>query len=228
MEAARGNSTGYGIGWEQTNSVANQCTGNKIHHNLVYDNEDFGINLKFIDPSNYVYNNTLSGNGTSLAVTPVGATANMSGIVKNNISMNPTLHHWNLGSSTGNFNELLLSDNLYYPDGAAKFYSVKFGSPYTTNFSCFKTHVAAFGGTESDTLILDPLLTASYRLNVGSPAIDVGIDWGQTRDKLGTVKVGAAWDIGAYEYFTGGFATVGAGPHSMTIGGGGSIITIAP
>ena len=201
MEVARGNSTGYGIGYETTNRTANQCTGNYIHHNLVYDNEGPGIILKFIDPSNFVYNNTCSGNGTNYYSFPVTTDDNMGGTVKNNISVNPVYYHFYLSSTSGDFSGFTFSNNLYYPDGAAKFWSSKLGSPYTTNLSGFVTHVEAFGGTEDDTLTSDPLLIGTYQLGVGSPAIDAGIDWGQSQDIIGTTKQGSFWDLGAYEYF---------------------------
>jgi hypothetical protein len=50
----------------------------------------------------------------------------------------------------------------------------------------------------------DPLLDANYAPQVGSPAIDAGVDLSAyfTTDKDG--KVRSAWDIGAYEYGSGG------------------------
>jgi hypothetical protein len=40
----------------------------------------------------------------------------------------------------------------------------------------------------------------NFHIQSDSPAINAGLDWGQTRDIVGTPKQGLAWGIGAYEY----------------------------
>lgn len=52
--------------------------------------------------------------------------------------------------------------------------------------------------TNTSLVFIDPA-GRNFQLKTGSPAIDAGMDWGQTRDFSGNTQVGTAWDAGAYE-----------------------------
>lgn len=51
-------------------------------------------------------------------------------------------------------------------------------------------------------LFINPA-NGDFSLQSNSPAINISIDWGQTRDFIGNIKQGSGWDIGAYEYTSG-------------------------
>jgi len=63
---------------------------------------------------------------------------------------------------------------------------------------------SANGVTGTNAIFSNPLfvdaVNNNFKLQAASPCINKGIDWGQTRDIIGTTKQGSAWDIGAYEY----------------------------
>ena len=94
--------------------------------------------------------------------------------------------------------------------------------------------VGSIGGslTETNNLMnVNPLLTApatnDYHLQSGSPAIDAGAAVSVTEDFDGNPRpLGAAFDIGAYEYAGGTTATAPAAPSGLTAtaGSGGVIV----
>ena len=54
-------------------------------------------------------------------------------------------------------------------------------------------------GVQADPLFTDAA-NANFTLSGGSPAIDAGIDWGQTEDFNGDTRSGINWDMGAFEW----------------------------
>ena len=242
-EAARGNNTGYGIGWETTNTTPESCTGNAVYGNLVYSNDGFGINSKFVIASNYIYNNTASANSPNYKISTVNNVV-PSVAAKNNISVDPTTYHWQIMSAgTAVYTGLSFDNNIYYPDGDAKFYAVSIGSPYTANFAGWKTHLGTLSITTADanSSTTDPAMAANLSLTAGSTAAigegdatlgaaySSGLASASTwPGSVGLISRGAAWDIGAFEYAAGGQAIIGgAGTGTITTGGSGTI-TITP
>ncbi len=99
-------------------------------------------------------------------------------------------------------------------------------TPYSysaTGSGVFKTIAQwkAFG-FDSDLITTNPSLSATYKLQTGSPAINAGANLSAyfTTDKNGTNR-GTTWDIGAYEFlannvFTGSGSAVFTGSGSVT------------
>ena len=194
----------------------------EIHHNVIVAPFDCpetpnnssctGINYSW-GVQGKIYSNTISGFADGIRL---GSTADL----QNNIISNSSRYHIAIPATVGDWTE---DFNIFYPDTGTKFYK----TPTAYNFTDYKTnHPQA--GTNVNSSTADPLLTSIYHLGAGSPAIDTGTDWGQTKDKAGIGKIGSAWDIGAYEFFTGSAISflLDSG-HSITTGGSGSI-TISP
>jgi hypothetical protein len=70
-------------------------------------------------------------------------------------------------------------------------------------------------GAEQAAISADPMFTADYHLQAGSPAIDKGVLVDVATDKDGVVRPqGTASDIGAYEYATGGCTAIHAADNN--------------
>ena len=159
-------------------------TGSKVYNNLLLNGS--GV----VPPTNgYIYDKPWSGGtkateiynntiiGDSQGGTGVGAEEEGS-IIKNNILTNLNYGIYQGGSST-------ISNNLFFNND--------------TN-----------GTTGTNPVLTNPTLDGSYIPQAGSPAIDAGLSIASlfTTDKAGTSRPqGAAWDIGAYEYASGGDST---------------------
>ena len=212
---------GYGIGWEGTNPVADQMTGNQIYGNIVHDNNGFGMNIKFVSSSNYLSNNTARANDVNYRVTGVNATYPVGGVVKNNISLNPVSYHWYVaGGHNGDLTGLTFDNNNYYPDGSL----FRFGG-VSYSFADWKTQVKAAGivGYDNNSISSNPLLSngsgtysliSDFKPASGSPTVDRGDNtvWsgkpdifditgsvGITSSSGTIIAPGGVVDIGAYE-----------------------------
>ena len=101
-------------------------------------------------------------------------------------------------------------------NGSGNVYTHNCFGPESTNFiewgigihkSTYTRWETAYGGT-THSVQADPLFVSTstpyFRLKLGSPAINTGVDVGLTQDYAGNhVPVGSAPDIGAYEYNSG-------------------------
>ncbi len=160
---------------------------NAVYYNLFYQTcpsyyswgamiSNLDANMNAADSNNTIYNNVIYANG-SYPVNQRGLwfeSDDMKGwSIKNNIFMGLTT------AIAGAPTNYTIDTNLFYnnQDNGTVGTNAKGGNPAFTN--------AASG---------------DFTLQSDSPAIDLAIDWGQTRDFIGTTKQGSGWDIGAYEY----------------------------
>jgi hypothetical protein len=214
------NNVRSGIYLEKTDS-------SDVYYNISIDNIDSGIKLNSQGDAgsgggdgscefNEVYNNVCFGNDTRgiylLGGTTVNDSLTISGgmsrnKIKNNISSgNDTQEFEVLGGGTndgifGEENEFL---NNCFGAAAANFIEWRSGT-FISTYAVFDDSVgSATLSAESDPLWTDSA-NDDFTLQTGSPAIDTGVDVGLVRDYLGNGKVGSAWDMGAYEWFSTGF-----------------------
>jgi len=160
----------------------------KIYNNLIYNNaidptrlppwEGYGINMPG-GQGHEIYHNTVYNNGNvdnSVGKSGGGILA-YGAIIKNNIIYNNNGRKGNIAAGTADH-------NYVYPT-----------SPGTTGTNAI---------TVSDPKMADPA-NANFILLSSSPLIDAGINVGITNDYIGTSRPqGAGFDIGAYEYPSGG------------------------
>ena len=219
-------------------ATENGCTfsNNKAYYNVLkggqYDaaySGGYTVAVYLTNPStvtgtNYLYNNTIESTG----YVGVGAFIGLSGYtISNNIiyGSNLTLLQW-IFYIEGSGSNLSIDYNLYYPASNDIRSANQWG--YDSANKTWAQWQAAGFDTHSPSPSDPKFISASnYMLQSDSPAKDAGIDWGQTGDFLGVARQGAAWDIGAYEYFTGGAIFLSGGTGTITLGGSGSI-TITP
>lgn len=176
-------------------------TAVRLSYNLIYNCPHLGIQVTRLVHNNLVYNNTVYGCGTGIAVgwthpSTGGVTGNL---IKNNIS-------W------GNSTVALSANNGGQNDGtngSGNVYAYNMFGPEATNFitwgaSIYST-VAAWqtASSQSGNLASNPLFVSSskpdFHLQSNSPAIKRGTSVGLTRDYAGS-PVGTPPTIGAYEY----------------------------
>ena len=191
--------SGYGI------SIGNEAATNNttIQYNVIY-----GCYVGIMKNSTYeaknlnIYNNTIygiatTGRGISLGLSPI------SGKVKNNIVYSGGTCDGcgvNLGGSSIIGGETFEMDyNIFYPERTNFIRAM--------NWSTYSTLAAWASATGYDTHSNkdDPqfvsTVTPDFSLQSSSPAINAGSSVGLTTDYAGrAVPVGAAPDIGAYEY----------------------------
>lgn len=179
-----------------------------IYNNLLYDNDRSGIKISatksgFPMSGVKVYNNTIAGNGTQgIQITTSNTTVTIAEM-KNNVIFSST--NFEMFVSSG----VTLSDvdyNLYYRASGNSF----------SYQGAEKTWAQWQGlGFDANGLNTDPLLNGDYTPNDSSPVVDVGIDLSGTftTDKNNITRPqGSAWDMGAYEFISGGiFFPAGAG-----------------
>ncbi len=160
---------------------------NAVYYNLFYQTcpsyyswgamiSNLDANMNAADSNNTIYNNVIYANG-SYPVNQRGLwfeSDDMKGwSIKNNIFMGLTT------AIAGAPTNYTIDTNLFYNNNANGTVGTnpEGGNPLFTNESIY-----------------------DFTLQSNSPAIDSGVDWGQTRDFIGTTKQGSGWDIGAYEY----------------------------
>ena len=178
---------GIGIQGSPTNPI-------KIYYNLIYGIYGRCILIGGGTGGHIVYNNTCQGR--------VGKFDKFTGIqfdlgaanclVKNNIfyaTEGSTVLLGITGSVTGH----VINNNTYYGGGATPFYWAG-----NKSFAAYKTA----SSQDANSLNVNPLFTdlagLDFTLQVGSPAINTGVDVSLIRDILGNPIVGTP-DIGAYE-----------------------------
>ena len=170
--------------------LSNQ-NGTIIRNNVVYNN--VGVGISFTGSGNNlpnntnveIYNNTLYGNaGGGLSF---GYTNN--GTAKNNLAFNNGSGAQS--SAFGSSTNLVSNYNLYAPHGSS-------GGGLTDGFNSII--LTSFSG-----IVVDAQ-NADFHLIDGSPAIDKGTSISSVtldRDNISRPQ-GSAWDIGAFEYNSGG------------------------
>ena len=170
-------------------------TDTEIYYNLIYNHSEWTSYTEHGivgNGSGYkIYNNVLYNNMHNIR----GWVDTCDDwVVKNNVLMNPVdMHIQFVAGVTG----LDCDNNQYYPDGATRFSWA--GTDY--NFADWKTNSGQDGSSPD---VADPLFTSptsDFTLQEGSPCRNAGTDVGLIQDYAGNaVPMGAAEDIGAYEY----------------------------
>jgi hypothetical protein len=209
----------YGIAITGSNAAdwSTRTLGNQIYNNIVWGctpgvagaaaGDGAAIRLKgkwFGDHRPVIYNNVLGDSVTGLFDFTMTGYTGSGFVAKNNIFTSNTTHVW---LDSGDTVEIDSDYNLFYPDGAGRFY---YKDSSQANFAAWQTT----SGGDAASVLADPLLTgdgydaaADFQPLAGSPAIGAGvviegID-GLLTDYAGTTR-GAAWDIGAYEFLNSG------------------------
>lgn len=156
--------------------------------------ECVGIGSKW-SVKNKFYNNILIANDYNFAF---AAQTGIAVDLRNNISYNPNAYHIALyPTSPGSWTE---DYNIYYPNAGTKF---KVGNNSYNYADYIINHPAEISGDYI--LTSNPLFlgASNFHLQVGSPAIDNGVNYGQLFDfENNSVPQGAGFDIGAYEFVT--------------------------
>ena len=182
---------------------ATECSGTiEAFNNIIYGPNTWNglLTLRIISEGNaalHAYHNTLVGGGWGTLVIDNAPGS----VVKNNIFVCFKVDAWVF---------------RLYPDGA---HPDPENIDYNLYYAPNSTDITAYEGTgktwqewkglgyEANGLNADPLLTGvlsrNFRLQGNSPAINAGVDLGQAYavDRNGVRRpVGAAWDMGAFEY----------------------------
>jgi parallel beta-helix repeat protein len=167
-QSGANNTDGAGI------AVDRWCSGNKIYYNLVYNNNGQGI-YTYDSPATEIYNNIVYGNvqNSSLTVKAeialLGTVADLStAIVKNNIAQATSANTYAIYIDAYTYNNTLDITNNDWYSAATSWYFWNDAAGNTLSTWNALTGV----GTDLNT---NPLLTATYKLGPGSPAIDAGV-----------------------------------------------------
>nr|NIM03587.1 hypothetical protein [bacterium]NIN92818.1 hypothetical protein [bacterium]NIO18773.1 hypothetical protein [bacterium]NIO73854.1 hypothetical protein [bacterium] len=227
--------TPYGIYISGNNNLdyANRWAGLVISNNIItnltstlYEKGGVGIRPKvgvsLDDPNNRmkVINNVISQCDYNIYVFNGFTGGTGAGVIlRNNISYNPNPggHHIYVGTEPTN---VLMSNNLWYPDTSNGNNLFEFWpSGVADNHSDFVADAVAYGADVGiGDIVADPRFVspapqvpADFKLLLGSPAIDNGMDVGLTQDYDGNIipqdgdgNGSAEPDIGAYEYVPAG------------------------
>ena len=230
LDGSKDNSEAQGIAM-QGGAYTSDRSGIVIHNNVVAD----PINLPGTDPTwegigirvvaedgdfVKVYNNTVNGYATSFECE---LTDGCSWDLRNNISNSPTLYHVSFKMTAFDSSTLtntVMDYNSFYPISGDDFYFYDSDDNETActyaEFDALENSNGRSGSMANDQTG-DTLLSASYRLLTGSPAIDAGVDLGSSYDDgldpasswpdsvytYDQDNNGLGWEIGAFIYFTG-------------------------
>lgn len=111
-------------------------------------------------------------------------------------------------SAANLFSNLTVNNNLYYRGRTLGAWN--WGGGTYASLAAWRTACSSGGGSggcDSAAVAADPLLTGTYSLSSGSPAIGAGANLSSlgitalNSDKAGAAR-GSVWDIGAYQYST--------------------------
>jgi len=206
-----GGAFGYGIETSSSNDSLSDKSGNIFYQNIVV-NAVLGFKLQWEDEQK-LYNNVAINCGTSFYSARSYNNYGPKVTARNNISVNPTDRHV-IFATSGDDSLCNYDYNLYYPDGAGKFY---YNGAY--NFSGWKAISRAGYTFDPNSKVADPLFVnpgkENFQLQSSSPAIDAGVSVGLSHDRQGTpIPQGFAPDIGAYEHKKAIFVRASASPMS--------------
>jgi hypothetical protein len=189
-------------------ALANNTEGNKIYGNIVGPRVNgAGYRSKYNDTVEF-YNNICYECGTSFYFINHLEPINVK--LKNLISINPQDYHIYFGSNGAVSEYSIDSDyNLFWPILGEQFYFREYstGTTYHLNLTGWQAMSKSGSVFDPNSLNVDPLFVsadpqvpADFKLQVGSLAIDVGVDVGLTQDYDGVgIPQGGGPDIGAYE-----------------------------
>ena len=177
--------------------------GVQWYYNLFYNNTHLGFQVTRLVHSNEIYNNTVYGCGTGIAVgwtdpSGGGVTGNL---IKNNISWGNRTAAFaaNYGGENDGING---SGNVYINNilGPEAINFIAWGASKYNTLAAWQTASSQTGNLASDPLFVSTS-TPDFHLQSNSPAIKAGTDIGLTRDFAGN-PVGTPPSIGAYEYYS--------------------------
>ncbi len=202
-----------------------------VHDNLIHDGACDGINFATVDPSKgtvEAYNNVIYSEGKgpdppdgfanyaciySPGYTNTGSSGGGAILVYNNTlydcGARGGLNGGGAGAigsiATSNGLSMLVKDNVIYQN-TNELYLEQGDTALTCDHNLFYS----VGGAPSQctsTVNSSPSfvsLGSDFHPQTGSPAIDAGVNTGVVTDKDGVIRPqGTAYDLGAYEYFTG-------------------------
>ncbi len=170
----------------------------KVHHNVVANMSDCGIQVDMYATDIEVYNNVVvnSKNANYYLCTDGAVT------LKNNIGLNTGVSSGLLVAVVRGMSAKTIDFNCWYPATSTFAESSVDGSKYTmyTNWTTYRNAT----GFDAHSINADPLLAdvskANFHLQASSPCIDAGVAVGLSTDRDGvSIAQGSAPDIGAYE-----------------------------
>lgn len=144
-----------------------------------------------------VFNNTIITKAADswAGIQIYGSGGNLTAIITNNIITNKAgiqLHHWTGGDTAA------IDNNIGFALASSGGYSVSVnGSAVTKTLAEWQT----LGHDTHGATNQNPLLTSTWSLGSGSPAIGAGVEINSifTIDKVGVTR-GSLWDAGAFEF----------------------------
>ena len=223
------NITGFGIKVTNDQSGGENGGGNQSYYNIITGCIDGGILVESGTSgpvNNKIWNNVIYNCGAT--GTKIGGlrytigTGTLTGNeFKNNIVLitHGTPNDCLFVSANTGTTGLILSNNIYYSANSQLWYH---NGNYTGLLSTWQGYAGDANSLTSNPLFIS---ASDFHLQLGSPAINAGVNWGQTRDYNGINKQGSAWDIGALEYFTGKSIASGDGSQTLTLVGGGKSLS---
>jgi hypothetical protein len=176
-----------------------------IYYNIIKNVTDgivgSAVCLEINGKNNAVYNNVFYECGNyGLFINSDPIAGDVANIVKNNIFYSTSINHI-IGVSPGVVAAVppVINNNIYWMGSGGETKYQWGATDYT--FTNWKTQSSG----DANSLEADPLfvstVTPDFSLQVGSPAINAGVDVGLTEDYRGmVVPQGSAPDIGAYEF----------------------------
>lgn len=188
-----GSATARGI--DATAHTGLQIYGNVINYTGIW----FAVEMDTC-VGTLIYNNTIVSSSANFAIYHTGT--NSGTIIKNNIIKSGKYISANATSQTDYASDY----NLYYGGDATPF---QWGAP-TYNLAGWRTETSQ----DANSVAGDPLFRSATNLRIvsGSPAKDAGTDMSLATDRDGrAIPIGAAPDIGAYEFGGGGGGIIGGG-----------------
>lgn len=200
---------GYGPDWNSNAEYRTTNTNGVIRNNVVYNTDRVGIQFT-ASPGNKVYNNTVFGNkGTEnyyggISFTEYGGYNSNNNEIRNNIfSQNNPQAVWIAPGTSG----LVFSNNAYFHDS-------KSGTHLITNHGNDRLYSLSeyrgMSGQEFSSIFSNPNFTNisanDFTLQSNSSAINAGMTLNGFNDDFKGIQrsQGSAWDIGAYEFSSGG------------------------
>ena len=172
----------------------------KFINNLGYNNYgSYGLYGKGATGSKFYNNTMISSTGYNAGCMQIqinGITQSTDVEFKNNLCFNSSVNPSFVNDFNDAGNTAVFLNNLYYASGSLTATSWQYANTDYATFADWDTAV------ETSPVWGNPILTSTYRLGAGSPAIDAGVATLTHAESqaAGVTVYGAAPDIGAYEY----------------------------